>query len=373
MAVFCLASFYYYLLIVHDSYDVFSSDGKFSRIIIPDSFIYVNYSESTDNLLMLFSLKGTKNYIGPAFLAQIMKDIQYGDIIVNIFFIGIAGIYFIKILRFLQINSPLPLIMLFLNPESIYYSQGFLKEIPSLLCVTMFVYYFLKRRYRYLIPIILVAGVLRYQIGLILILILLTEIIPTKYKLKAFHAFLFLMFALLPVAYKYILPMHAYYSYREDWSGWGIGSGLVSALQKVPFFGYIGLPIRSLQNLFEPFPHVELFYGGEGIINIYFVVMAISLFMMIFFYSIFIIRSFYFIVGKYRNKISEPLYRLLFIIIIFVILTGINPWTHHRYAYPIIPFISFIYFIKKDKKKFHIMTSLFFCTVYLLIISVELL
>lgn len=368
LAVFAFASFSYYFLIIQDSYDVFSSDGRFSRIIIPDTFIYKSYGESQNTIITTLDIK---NYIGPAFLAYVMKDIPYGDIIINILFIGIVGIYFIKILKLLNINSTLPLLILFLNPESIYYSQGFLKEIPSLLFVTMFAYYFLKKKYVYLVPIILAAGIFRYQIGLILILILCMEIFP-KYKFKILHLFLFLLFALLPVVYIYLVPAELYYLYSagSEIPPLGIGSIIFSSLQNIPLFGYVGIPIRILQNLFEPFPRVPLFYGGEGIINLYFVTMLISLFIMVFFYIIFFKSSFFFILGKYRNKMSEPLYRLLFIILIFAILASINSFVHHRYMYPIVPLMSFMYFIESNKKNIYIMSALFLCIVYLLIINV---
>jgi len=77
--LFCFSSFTYYFLIVQGANDVFSADGKFSGIIIPDQIRYRLYSKTIEDVMSL-STKGIKNYIGPALLGYLLKGIQFGDI-----------------------------------------------------------------------------------------------------------------------------------------------------------------------------------------------------------------------------------------------------------------------------------------------------
>src|SRR6266511_2659121 len=140
---------YYYAFVDGSNADI-SKNGNFSRIVIPDIILYRELaqlfgSESIDpslswrvsSQLALSNINeinplflATRNLLGPSFLAYFMRDIRFGDLIFNIILIGSTGILFIKILSVLDIRSNIPLWVLFLNPETIYYSQGFLKEIP---------------------------------------------------------------------------------------------------------------------------------------------------------------------------------------------------------------------------------------------------
>jgi len=101
---------------------------------------------------------------------------------------------------------------------------------------------------------------------------------------------------------------------------------------------------------------------------IYYIVMIGSLFLMVFFYSVFIEKAFCFIAGKYNNYVLMPSYKLLFTIIFFALLISLNPFIHHRYMFPIIPLISLIYFVDKRHKYVHLLTASSFSVIYLLMI-----
>jgi len=359
---------------VQDSRWDVSKSGNFSRIVVPDSILYRQIAESlvsdridpvllgqvtsqlqlSDITEMSFFFLATRNYFGPSFLGYLMSSIRFGDLFINIILVGSTGVIFVKLLGLLNISSTIPLWVLFLNPETIYYSQGFLKEIPCLFLTAMFVYFLLIRKYlRCLLPITLVLLV-RYQIAVIFLMILFLEIVPLRYRYKCLQYPLFVFFALLPLLYKTLLnrAVVGYYLYREESGpGTGIGAAIAYLQFNFPFFGYIGVPIRFFQTMIEPFPAMVLFSDGEGVINLYYCILSASMIMMSPFYSLFFNQLFNIVIRGRREIFSYDISKIILTIAMYLLTVGVNTFISHRFIYPIVPLMAFVIFVEERGKK----------------------
>jgi hypothetical protein len=373
-AVYASLIFAYHYAFVEESDGDLSKGGSFSRVMIPDAILYGQLaqffgSDGLDpilswqissrlalvdiNQLSFMSLVRT-NLFGPSLLAHLMGNIRFGDLLINSVLIGLTGVFFVRILDLLDISSNLPLWVLFLNPESIYYSQGFLKEIPCLFLTTLFIYLLLKRRYlSCLLPIVL-AIIIRYEITFVFLAILCFELIPFKHKYRYLQLSLLIFFALLPLLYGTFLrrAVEGYYSYREESGpGSGIGSMIAYLQFNFPFFGYIGIPARFFQTMIEPFPDVTLFSDGNGIVNIYYCILSASMIMMTYFYIEFLKYCLRISIKAGDRIWSHPASKIMFVIYIYLLLVGVNTFISHRFMYAVVPLMSFIVFgEKKDEK-----------------------
>jgi hypothetical protein len=362
---------YYYTLVDGSNADR-SKDGNYSRIVIPDVILYgeiaqlfasdsidPNLSWRVSSQLALSNINdlniaflATRNLLGPSFLAYLMRDIRFGDLLFNIILIGSTGMLFVKILSVLDIKSNIPLWMLFLNPETIYYSQGFLKEIPCLFLTTLFIYLLLKRKYlNCLLPIVLAIAI-RYQIAFVLLVVLCLEKVPLRHKYKYFQFFLLMFTALLPLLYGTVFQraVQGYYMYREESGpGSGIGAAIAYFQFNFPFFGYIGIPIRFFQTMIEPFPDVQLFSDGAGVINVYYCILSASMLMMSYFYALFFKNFFKITIRGGDQNWPQHISKIIILIYIYLLLVGVNTFISHRFMYAVAPLMSFIVFAEKRK------------------------
>jgi len=362
---------YYYAFVDGSNADI-SKNGNFSRIVIPDIILYRELaqlfgSESIDpslswrvsSQLALSNINeinplflATRNLLGPSFLAYFMRDIRFGDLIFNIILIGSTGILFIKILSVLDIRSNIPLWVLFLNPETIYYSQGFLKEIPCLFLTALFIYLLLKKKYlSCLLPVVLAIAI-RYQIAFVLMVVLCLEMTPLRHKYKYFQFSLLIFSALLPLLYRTVFQraVQGYYIYRaESGPGSGIGAVIAYFQFNFPFFGYIGIPIRFFQTMIEPFPDVQLFSDGAGVVNVYYCVLSASMLMMSYFYALFFKYFFKITIRGGDQNWSFHISKIIILIYIYLLLVGVNTFISHRFMYAVVPLMSFIVFAEKRK------------------------
>lgn len=364
--------FAYYYTLVDRSHADRSQGGNYSRIVIPDVILYGELAQlfASDSIdpdlswrvssqLALSNINdlnlaflATRNLLGPSFLSYLMKDIRFGDLFFNIILVGSTAILFVKILSLLDIRSNIPLWVLFLNPETIYYSQGFLKEIPCLFLTTLFIYLLLKRKYlSCLLPIVLAIAI-RYQIAFVLLVVLCLEKVPLRHKYKYFQFSLLMFTALLPLLYRTVFQraVQGYYMYREESGpGSGIGAAIAYCQFNFPFFGYIGIPIRFFQTMIEPFPDIQLFSDGEGVINIYYCVLSVSMLMMAYFYTLFFKNFFKITIKGGDQAWPHHISKIIVLIYIYLLLVGVNTFISHRFMYAVVPLMSFIVFAEKRK------------------------
>ena len=142
----------------------------YTRIIIPDTFLYLNIAkaESAAEFLLLANVK---NSIGPALVWLIFQENWYLVSIFNAICFLFVLIYTRKLVVLLDPSqeSKCYSISLILTFVCMYYSVGSLKEIPTLLGFTAFVYYFLTKQKTKALLWFLFLTLFRFQFSYIII------------------------------------------------------------------------------------------------------------------------------------------------------------------------------------------------------------
>lgn len=333
----------YRVMFVVGAEDGISSSGRYSGGIVDDALVYQSFQDNPRGVLE----ENLKNYIGPVMLAYLMRGIPAGDFWINAVFVALSGLVLLKLLKLMNINRSWPLLFLFLNPETIFYSQGFLKEVPMQLAFLLFVYGFLKKNYLVVVLGVGLAVLFRYHIAVLMGVILVFYWLPYRNKVREAFWLSFILFLFMPLFYDLVAEgfLSASAEYYTQGSVFGLGQWLTRGMQNLPLFGYIALPLHGLQNLLEPFPAVTLFVRGPGIINVGFLMMAGSLFVMVSFYIVFIVQSWRLVTGAYRKDFSQPMVKLLLILMLTVLFMGVSPFVHHRYLFLILPLLPLLAFL----------------------------
>ena len=142
----------------------------FTRIIIPDTFRYLAIANA-ENAAEFFLLVGTRNSIGPSLVWLIFQENWYLVSIFNTICFLFVLIYTKRLIILLDSSqkSKCYSVSLILTLVCMYYSVGSLKEIPTLLGITAFVYHFLTKQKTKALMWFLFLTLFRFQFSYIII------------------------------------------------------------------------------------------------------------------------------------------------------------------------------------------------------------
>jgi hypothetical protein len=225
----------------------------YTRVIIPDTFTYF-WIAQVDSIPALFSKAQIKNSFGPALLWWLSGNNWYLLSYFNAMCFALTLVYTRSLITLLD---PAQLrrfkwIAFVLTVASCYYSVGALKEIPTLLGFTAFVYHFVARQK---MPAIVWFGFLtlfRYQF--------LYLVVPA-YAIRGFRrnplpltlAALGLLGILFPVvSYWQVFTPDAIGYFRGGAAEPTVGAQVEFVRGNVLFFSLPAILLRVVQTIFEP-------------------------------------------------------------------------------------------------------------------------
>jgi hypothetical protein len=230
----------------------------FTRIIIPDSYMYLNEMNSGGTLVSLLE-SSVKNTIGPSMIWFIVQNDWILASLFNSFQILFTLLYLSKISKILGIEeSEIIAIMIIvaLLPATIYHSVGALKEIPSMMLLTGFFYHYLIKDKNTCILYAIIGGIFRSQIVFILIIFWIADSFQSK--LKKNSLFIALSILILISAVYPLLKFDAFTTssnvlFREESGGGGIIGGFMESVRdSVPIISVIAILFRIVQTVFDP-------------------------------------------------------------------------------------------------------------------------
>jgi hypothetical protein len=365
-----LALLYDQTVIQHADEDSYkSADGHLTRILLPDALYYrtlFSYVQSGDLDPLSFALQSPNVFL-PALAAHGLRYIPGEALLLNLVLLGFAGVLLARLLAMLQIRSVVPLVLFFLNFETLYYTQGIVKELPSTVLVLSFAVALLHQRRGLCLLLVVLALPMRWQLAGMLLAISCLQWIPPKLRFRALHGGLACLCAILPLFYQNVLrgAVISAESYQAEVEGIGMGKTLSSVLRTVPGSGYVILPLRSLQNMLEPFPAGWLI--EEGAVNIYIVALSGSLLLMAGCYIVALREGWWLLRGKEDRRFVTPRTQVVLLVTLYVLGTAVNPWIHHRYIYPILPLIGMLPWLRPRTQRMILLYGMATCgiiTVY---------
>lgn len=305
-----------------------------SRVTIPDSEYYTVFANEEFAANGFAAFEGRKNYFFPTMLAYSVRNIAYGDLLLNSIFVGLIAVTLVRLLAAYRCTNPLPIYFTLLNPETIYYAQGFLKEIPSLFAFVLFLYALKRKRWSVLGFSIVLALTIRFQLGAILLALASLQFIPRRSRGFAVGTVVAGIVAAAPVIYQYAFAedVAAAAVFRSESPGFGIGAMLEQGMLNVPFAGLFIAPLRAVQNLLEPWPHVAVF-DATGAINVYDCVLAATAVIMVPFYVRFIFLAVQQVAHLCNASRFPETPQSISPVLFALLLATLNPFIHHRYVY----------------------------------------
>jgi hypothetical protein len=336
--VFILSSSYYSYFSVALNDDIWENVNGFTRIIIPDTFLYRNVVDFSNPFTSIV-FAGIKNSIGPSFIWFITNGKWVLVSFVNAVFLFIELMYIAKTARFFSVPSNKifsMMILIALLPSTIYHSVGALKEVPTLAFMSGFFYHYLKGER---IKCILYMGLLiifRYQIWMALSLFLLTD----QFNKKSFSiAFLFII--ILSAVFPFIQKFGVLYNettelYREQ-NGVesSLGGGIEYIRNTIPIISAFAVIIRVIQTIYEPFFNLIRSFtffenGNLSIINV------------VYFSSLLFLFRYWFAFLKHigslllnPSRVSRNVMRLYLLCLVTLVPTAGFSFIQPRYLYPI--------------------------------------
>jgi hypothetical protein len=310
----------------------------YTGLVIPDTFLY-KQAINPDDVLSSILLSAMKNSIVPCFIWWASGYDWYWVTVVNCFLLFGAILYLQKIFAEYHIHKSRSRffgILLMLLPMSLYYAIGSLKEIPSLLCLTAFFYYYISGDRLRVVFFATLLIIIRYQFAVVLFLFILMDIFKRK-AISITVISLIMIGVMYPFYERFdLLVPTATMQYREETGGVGsIGSYVEIIRSEVPFISLFAIIIRIVQSVYEPLIGFmkSLSLYEKGSLSVYSTAGLISNLIM---FSILIAfyRRCVFVV-RHRNNIDRDTGRLF--IILFVSLFGIGglSFIHGRYLYPL--------------------------------------
>lgn len=366
----CLAVLYDRIVVQqvdeNDSATARTTDGRLTKILVPDALYYRmlrSYIQSTDADFLSFAIK-SPNVLLPALVAEGFRYVSDSTLFLNIGLLALCGILLARLLTMLQIRSTVPLVLFFLNPETIYYMQGILKELPSTVLVLSFAVALLHQRHRLCLLLVVLAVPLRWQIAGILCGVLLLQWIPPRLRFRTLHGGLICLCVLLPLLYQSVLrrAVTAGEIFETEVPGTGVGASLNAVLRTVPGSGYVILPIRALQNMIEPFPGISPI--EEGMVNVYSLVLLGSFLLMTGCYLVALREGWLLLRGKEDRRFVTPRAQVMLLVILYMLGTAANPWVHHRYIYPVVPLLGMMPWLRPRSQRMMLLYGMAACMIF---------
>ena len=307
--------------------------NNFSRIIIPDTFAYqnvINYSEIIQSIIF----SSIKNTIGPSLLWIITFENWNLVTLLNSILMLITSIYIVKLCKLINIEQKKIIILVsiyMILPINLFHSIGALKEIPTSLFITGFIFYYLQKKYFYSLMFMTLAIIFRYQLSIVFALF----IIISKFK-KPFILtilFLFILSAVYPFFESKLISSTATELYRERFgSVLGIGQYVEMVRNNLYVLSTPAILIRVFQTIYEPiinFLSTFSLYENEEL-NVTKTMYLFSNIILVWWWMKSIIN----IIFKIENHLISLIASLYFTYLIFV---GGYSFIHHRYISGIMP------------------------------------
>jgi len=319
----------------------------FTRIVIPDTFIYLNIIDSVNPInSILFA--GIKNSIIPSFLWFIAHSNWYFAILLNsiILFWGLN--YFRKIASIFRVGEQKTKIMmtiLALLPSTILYSIGALKEIPTLAFSLGFIYCYMKEKRFCWMMFFFLLVLCRYQMGIALFIFFIAD----RYRESSFKV-AFIILLSISIAYPFMFNLGVFQSdatdlYREmNQTASTLGGSIEIMRNSIPGLSALAIFFRVFQSIFEPlftFLRAPTFIE-DGFISLTLFAHFISLCIIIRFWILALRRFYYSVFIKKSDNINLNLMRLYTFCFVSIIPIAGFSFIQHRYLYPFIPIIMLI-------------------------------
>lgn len=315
-----------------------------TRPYLPDSELYEwLYSAPRLDVTRVLddaSSHSNPNIYGISAIAFFLRTLSVDPLIFNCLLVIGTGLTLLGIAKDLGCSPNGALVVLFCNPQTNYYSQTITKEIPLLFLATLFLRFCnLTKGWLLLLPLVAATALIRVQSGLAMVgLVMLFFLLPRRLLLPASRTGLVLLCVTIPLFYDApgFRGDTATEFFRESRaSALGLGAFIDEGMRNYPMFGFIGIPIRALQNAVEPFP--TTIWPDWPSFNLYAVVLLGSCAL----WTIYAFEFFRLGTALLLNRISlpEPALRVFVGAGVFWLLAAVNPWVHTRFLFYVIPAI----------------------------------
>lgn len=310
----------------------------FTRILIPDVFLYISLTDSMDELnIFQLAVAGVKNALGPVVLWNLAGRNWYGMLLVNMLFIVGSVVYTMKLARFYVVdiaNTAKVALTLILLPVMIYYCIGPAKELPTLFALTGFFYHFIKRDLIRWLLMAMAMVLFRYQLLAVLLPFIFLARFTKNPLRRAVQLMMIAAMAYPLIAQVGIISPEETAKFRDGAEGQS-GALIESIRDSVPIVSALATGIRIAQSVLEPAVNVfksDGLYEGKSIsvINIIYLLSLVPL--LPYWY-----RAFFWIVELYKVKrpLSRNVMSLYAFLVLFVVPVGGFSFVHHRYLFPI--------------------------------------
>lgn len=336
----CISLLYYNFFSVElNSFGENIEKNGFQSIIIPDTILYYSTIDF-QNVIQSIFLSAVKNTIGPSFIWYISNGNWEYTILINGILLFLTSRYIIFLsqkLKIKQSKTLVSLLILIIQPNTIFYMIGALKEIPSMFLLTGFVYYFLERKYIKLFFFMILLVTFRTQLVFPLVFVLILRFLSIKKSTKMSLCIMILISAFYPILKELtIFANGAADVYREIESGSGLGQKIEYIRSNVPVLSILAILIRIFQTITEP---VFIFFkiSENGNFQIFRFVMVSSFFLMGY-YFIHCLKNIYLSL-KHKIIVNPDIAWILAIIILIGFPTAGFSFIQYRYLYPLFPLI----------------------------------
>jgi len=327
----------------------FENIDGFTRIVIPDTFLYKNIIDA-ENFIGTILSSGVKNSFVPSAI-WLLADFNWNVVLaINVIFLMFVVHYIERLSAQYAIpktQARLAILIFLLMPANFYYSIGALKELPMMLFMLALIYHFNNRQFKLMLFYALSICLLRYQMLIILVLFFLGSSLKEK-QTKITVSIVLLAAACYPALT--FLDVTAYQTaleYRQEYGVRGsIGSVVENIRNETYGLSVIAVIIRLIQSLFEPLLSRTIIIEG-GSVSVYNLVHVISTLIFIPFLYYFIKNLFVLFRARYNHDIA--IHRLYSILIMSLVFIGSFSFIHHRYLYPIFPLIIIAALIPQGK------------------------
>lgn len=335
---FILSIAYYNFFSIYLEQDQFTNILGFTRVVIPDTFIYKSVLDDTSNIFQSIIISSVKNTIGPSLIWALVLKNWTIVILFNTLILLISIKRLIRIAKILNLNYSylnLVFIILFL-PITLYFSIGSLKEIPCFFGLISFFYFYIKRNNFKLLLYFFFLFIFRYQLAFPL----LCFIIFDNFKLNILYfsvLFLSITSIFYPLFSFNILANDATAIFREgSETNSNLGTIIENIRSTIPGLSFIAIIFRCIQTIYEPlFTFYKTFsFMEDNSLNIFSLFQFISTIILFPIWFIFFKKII--IILKDKFTYERNIIRLYSFCILFIIPTAGFSFIQTRYLYPII-------------------------------------
>jgi len=317
-----------------------SVDG-FSRIVIPDTFLYSDIID-VNNVITSLAESGVKNALVPALIWYAVGFDWYLTFFLNIFLIycctlymkGLAKQYGISVIR-----ARSAVVVFLIMPTTIYYAIGALKELPMMLGFLAILYHYNSRNFKAVLLAALFLVATRYQLAFVVLLLIFIS--RFRNPIRVACGAMLGVSAIFPLIGHFdILSAANVQEFRFNYGASGsFGERVEFVRDNFYFLSAFSVVIRVFQSLFEPIiglVHNFSFYE-DGDLSIYRIVSVISNCFCAPYIALFVIKLKDVVLACSRiNKEVQLIYATL---VVSLIIIGGFSFIHGRYLVPFIPMI----------------------------------